>query len=177
LVSLRESFQADICSTLRERARGRGILIGSAVAWVVSVLVLGEAIVPNERHSSLRPVAAYLTDLAVLSGARESNGRQQEASSGRMRHGAPATRWSAAPRSRATRTPAQTEPADSTGRCNTPATASADGVSRMKRRPRIDCSENQKALMCKRWIADVASRDDQRELARTKSTKAFIFGD
>jgi hypothetical protein len=69
-VNLRESFQIDVCSTLRQCARGRDILIGSAVASVVSVLVLGGTIVKLDHHSSLCPIAAYLMDLAMLPAAR-----------------------------------------------------------------------------------------------------------
>jgi hypothetical protein len=70
VVSLFESFRIDVYSTLRKCARGRDILIGSAVASVVSILVLCGVILPLEQHSNLCPVAAYLMDLAMLSEAR-----------------------------------------------------------------------------------------------------------
>jgi hypothetical protein len=42
---------------------------------------------------------------------------------------------------------------DSTGGCNTLKTAYAEGVLQMKRRPRINYTEEQKALMWERWRA------------------------
>ena len=40
---------------------------------------------------------------------------------------------------------------DSTGRCNTPETAQAEGVLQMKQRPMIYCTESQKAIKWDRW--------------------------